>query len=298
MRVLLPALLLLFASAASAGDVRTDQQVYSPALNKPLTYSIYLPGAYGRGGERFPVIYLLHGYGANHKEWLARGNLEQILDSLIASGEIPPLIAVMPYAAKSWYVDSAKLGGPGDYETALARDLISHIDSRYRSVNARSHRMVAGLSMGGYGALRLAFFHPGTFSAVASFSGALFEDAGIPDFAGGAGASEAAEKWYLGAFGRPFDRERYMALNPFSRVGAIAKRPDPPRILITSGDDDYFDFYEGSAALFIDLRRAGVPAELRIDDGGHDWKLWRKQFTAGIGYLTEPLGASTQTNKR
>jgi len=299
LHLLAAVLLLLPLHTASAGEVRTGLQAHSAALSGPLRYSIYLPDAYQGGAERFPVIYLLHGYGANHREWLERGRLAEILDGLIGSEKIPPLVAVMPDAGKSWYVDSAKTGGPGDYETAIVRDLVGHIDTRYRTNRTRSHRLVAGLSMGGYGALRLAFAHPDRFGAVASFSGALFEGVGIPGVDGAIEQSpQAAERWYVGAFGRPFDPDRYRALSPFSKVQALARHRTPPRILITSGDDDYFKFYEGSAALFAALGRAGVPAELRIDDGGHDWQLWRKQFARAIRFLTAPLRHASRESDR
>ena len=298
MHAMLVAILLFLAAPAVAGDVRTGLRADSPALNKPLTYSLYLPEGYSGAGT-FPVIYLLHGYGGNDREWLERGKLEEILDALIEAGEIPPLIAVMPDAEKSWYVDSAETGGPGDYETAIVRDLLDHVDARYRTNRARSHRMIAGLSMGGYGALRLAFFHPDKFAAVASFSGALFEGVGVPG-AGQQGGNtlEAAQKWYGGAFGRPFDPDRYIALSPFARVATLARQQEAMRILITCGDDDYFNFYEGSADLFADLRRAGVAAEMRIDDGGHNWQLWRGQFVAAIRYLTSPLSEKPRRSAR
>lgn len=283
--------LALFLGVARAGEVRTGLSAQSPALNGAMTYSLYLPDAYRENPARqFPVVYLLHGYGANDREWLELGKVDVALDRLIVEEIIPPVIAVMPYGAKSWYVDSAALGGPGDYETAIMQDLIDHIDRSYRTIAERRGRLIAGLSMGGYGALRMAFFHPDRFSAVASLSGALYETVGIPGVDKPVEqAQEEAEHWYRGAYGRPFDAAIYKARSPFSRVAALSRMENPPKVLIMSGDDDYFRFYEGSAALFESLRRAGVPSELRIDDGGHDWELWRRQFPAVMRFLTRDL---------
>ncbi len=290
--LLLAAMLAVFASAgAQAGEVRTGLDFESRALGAPLTYSLYLPDAYkDEPARRFPVVYLLHGYGANDREWIELGRIGETLDALIAAGDIPPIVAVMPFAGKSWYVDSAALGGPGDYETAIQRDLPAHVETQYRAIPERGGRVVAGLSMGGYGALRLALFHPERFSAVASLSGALYETTGIP----GVGkpvddAAQEAEYWYRGAFGRPFDAALYADRNPFSRVPALSRMEEPPKILILSGDDDYFKFYEGSAALFVRLRDQGIPAELRIHDGGHDWELWRAQFPEVMRFLAAAL---------
>jgi enterochelin esterase family protein len=279
------------AAAADAGDLRTGLSFASRALGAPLRYSLYLPDAYARQPEvRFAVIYLLHGYGGNDREWTERGQADAILDRLIGEGEAPPVIAVMPDAGKSWYVDSAALGGPGDYESAIAGDLIEHIDAEYRTISRREGRAIAGLSMGGYGALRLAFFNPERFAAAASLSGALYEEIGIPGVERPvATALQDAERWYHGAYGRPFDIATYIARNPFARIGELSRMQAPPEILITTGDDDYFKFYEGSCALFVALRRAGLAAELRVDDGGHDWRLWRGQFPEVLRFFVEAL---------
>ena len=144
--------------------------------------------------------------------------------------------------------------------------------------------------MGGYGALRLAFFHPDRFVAVASLSGALYPAVGIPGVEKPvAEAQKEAEQWYLGAYGRPFDPEIYKKRNPFAQIGALVRMEMPPQILITTGDDDYFKFYEGSAAMFLALREAGLPAELRVEDGGHDWPLWRAQLPEIMRFFAKSL---------
>ena len=101
------------------------------------------------------MLYLLHGRGDSMSAWV---QMKGALDELIASGEIPPTIAIMPDAPwssrASYYVDSAYRGAdPGrPVETAFTEDLIAHVDATYRTVADRSGRGVAGYSMGGYGA--------------------------------------------------------------------------------------------------------------------------------------------------
>jgi enterochelin esterase family protein len=279
----------LFAKPTGAGEVRAGLGFRSEALAATLPYSLYLPDAYAaEPTRRFPVIYLLHGYGAGDREWIELGRAAETLDRLIASGEAPPMIAVMPYGTKSWYVDSAALGGPGDYETAIVRDLPEHIESAYRARTDREGRAIAGLSMGGYGALRLAFFHPARYIAAASLSGALYDGVGIPDVGKPvAEAAAEAEQWYFGAYGRPFDPRIYLARSPFSQVAMLGGMERPPSVLIACGDDDYFKFYEGAAAMFTALRNAGLPAELRIEDGGHDWPLWARQFPEVLRFFAK-----------
>ena len=75
------------------------------------------------------MAYLLHGLGGGRHEWRRDGRVADTLDRLIAAGELAPLIAVMPEAGKSWYVDSARFGGEGDYERAIVQDLIPGIDA-------------------------------------------------------------------------------------------------------------------------------------------------------------------------
>jgi S-formylglutathione hydrolase FrmB len=290
-RAFLLLLLICWIGPVQAGEVSRDRTFLSEALAGPMRYSLYLPDAYREQTDaRFPVVYLLHGYGADNNEWLDFGHADETLDRLIASGQIPPIIAVMPYAEKSWYVDSASLGGPGDYETAIVRDLAAHVEAEYRAIPERRARYIAGLSMGGYGAMRFAFFHPGRYQAAASLSGALFEDVGIPSFAGpvetgDADMQEQADFWFLGAYGRPFDAGIFRERNPFSRIGELGGGGGAPEILIMSGSDDFFGFHKGSAALHTALKRAGIEAELLIEEGGHEWELWRAQFPRVMQFL-------------
>ena len=261
---------------ALAGEVLTDQQAPSPALGRPLTYAVYLPDEAARGAGPLPVAYLLHGYGGGQREWLQGGRLEALLDRLIEEGAIAPLIAVMPEAGKSWYVDSAEFGGPGDYQTAIARDLVRHVDATYPTSASRSGRAVAGLSMGGYGALNLAFRHPDVFGAVAALSPAIFAPAG----ASGrnrqlGGTPESLDRWYPRTFGDNFDPEIYAERSPFAMVAALADLATPPRILIAVGDDDFFKLYFGAVEMFVALKEAGVGLEFRVYDGDHTWDFWR-----------------------
>ena len=286
----------------AAGEVKRDQSFLSQALDGPMRYSLYLPDAYHSQPEaRFPVIYLLHGYGADNREWLDFGKADETLDRMISSQEIPPFIAVMPYAGKSWYVDSVELGGPGDFETAIVRDLVTHLNAAYRVLPGRGGRYIAGLSMGGYGAMRFAFFHPKRYQAVASLSGALFEGVGIPSVegpieGGDASIEEQAEYWFHGAFGRPFSANTFRRRNPFSRIETLARGGVIPEILIMSGDDDYFGFDKGSAALYAALQRADIKAELIIEDGGHEWRMWRSQFPRVMRFFAQALKDAESKN--
>jgi enterochelin esterase family protein len=252
-----------------------------------LSVQVYLPEGHG-GGRRYPVVYLLHGYGGGRFQWLDDGNLAARLDRLIGEGRLPPMIAVMPDGANSWYVDSASYGGPGDYETAIERDLVAAIDARYDTDPRRQARAIAGISMGGFGALRLAFKYPGTFGAVAAMSPAIWKPGALSWTHGPAtmDAQAAAAKFFRTTAPAGFDVVTFESQIPFAHVAAVAAVADPPRIMLTVGDDDYFEHYDGTVEMFMDLRVAGLKPELRVADGGHDWLHWGPMAEQALQFLS------------
>ena len=286
---------LAAAAVARAGTVLEDLRAPSPALGGEIAYSLYLPDGIVEG-ERLPTLYLLHGYNGGQREWLKGGRLEALLDRLIGEGSLPPLIAVMPQGGKSWYVDSAAFGGPGDYETAIVRDLMAEVERRFPSAGERALRGIAGNSMGGFGALRLAFRHNDLFSAVVGLSPGIYKHDGR-SWAQGLPSewNQKREQWFPRTTGETFDKATYVAQSPFADVERVAVMPEPPRILLMVGDDDYFRLYEGTIELFLDLRDAEVAAELRVGDGAHDWKYWRRTLPEALRFLAAEWPGSAET---
>lgn len=275
------------APAASAGEI-LERVAPSPALGRDLPYVVYLPDAAAAGDARFPALYLLHGYGGGRHEWVRGGRIEETLDRMIADGAIAPVIVVMPEAGRSWYVDSARFGGPGDYETAIVRDLVTAVDAAHPTRAEPRFRAVAGLSMGGHGALRLAFGHPETFGDVAALSPAIHDAGGL---SGPLGATpEERERWYPRTTGATFDLATFHAQSPFALIAEVTAQRDPPRVFLASGDDDYFDLQDGTVGMYLALRRIGLEPELRIGDGGHDWAYWRSVVPEMLGFLDAGFG--------
>ncbi len=173
---------------AGFGDIESIR-FKSPSLEgNPLgnsstrVTSVYLPPSYDEGGE-FPVIYMLHGALGTHRNYIQNpgwigdfppGGIEGVLDRLITNGEMEPVIVVMPNGDSiyggSWYTNSIL---NGNYEDYIVTDLVDFIDSNYRTVSERNGRTIAGYSMGGYGAFKLAMKHPDVYCAAASSAGPI-----------------------------------------------------------------------------------------------------------------------------
>ena len=153
------------AAAAYAGEIRAES-LPSKALGRAMPYEIYLPDGYESGRQHYPVLYLLHGAGGDERSWSERGHIREKADQLIASGAIPPAIIVMPGCPACWWVDGAK----DKAETAFWSDLVPTIEMRYRTIETRGGRLIAGLSAGGYGAVRFALRYPDRIAAGAALS--------------------------------------------------------------------------------------------------------------------------------
>ena len=131
--------------------------------------TVYLPPSYAtERARRYPVVYLLHGYGGTDGNWTGRQlNLPEIADKLFAAGIVREMIVVMPNAFSlhkgSMYSNSATTG---DWETYVARDLVVYVDGHYRTIPERMSRGLAGASMGGYGAIRIGMKRPDVFSSL------------------------------------------------------------------------------------------------------------------------------------
>ncbi len=178
-----------------------QQEFYSRALDNSgldadMPYYVYLPPDYSTAGRRYPVLYMLHGAAASYEEWLAYGFVDAV-DRLIVNMEIQPMIVVFPQGDYAYWVNHAD-GGPrwGDY---VARDLVRHIDATFRTLPLAARRGVGGLSMGGHGALQLAFNYPHVFGVAGAHSPSLREEDGELPFLGSGEEWEQRDPIWLAA---------------------------------------------------------------------------------------------------
>ncbi len=166
---------------------------------------IYLPPGYADGSERYPVVYLLHGFTSSGVAWLNSSafarNVPERMDDLISSGAIPPCIGVFPdgwtaLGGGQWINSD----GHGRYRDYVAKDLVNFVDRTYRTVAKPGARALVGKSSGGYGAWVISRFHPEIFSHIGVHSGdAAFEYCylgGLPQALGPIIKAGGIEAWF------------------------------------------------------------------------------------------------------
>ena len=305
-------------AAPAHGALRADT-LWSQSLGIRKQFLVYLPPSYaGEAVRRFPVAYYLHGLYGNESDWVRQGQIVQTLDSLIARG-MQELIVVMPDGDDGWYTTwntlpnaSACRAAPRaepaasycvpwpHYDDYIARDLVAYVDSTYRTLPARAHRGIAGLSMGGYGAVSLALAYPDVFSAAASHSGTLSplhrptaDSTTSSREAYAASAAELARIWgniwplIHPAFGT--DTSAWSARDParLLRHAMADTLAALPALYLDVGRDD--PLAHQTRDFERTLRALDVPHRYVEEAGGHDWGYWRRQLVASLGWLAERL---------
>ena len=161
-------LAMLLANIVSTWGVQVDTiMVKSSSMNKNIQVIVVTPDvATGEKATHCPVIYLLHGYGGNAQSWISiKPNLPEIANE-------KGIIFVCPDGKNSWYWDSPH-NPQYRYETFISSELVSYIDSHYKTIASPKGRAITGLSMGGHGAMWNALRHPNVFGATGSTSGGV-----------------------------------------------------------------------------------------------------------------------------
>ena len=263
----------------------------SPTLGYDYPYSVYLPDNYDtQSTTPYPVIYMLHGSFGTDRDWVSRGNLQQVADRLIRAGHIPPAVFIMP-GSRSWWVD----GHNEPARSAFFNDLMPHVEATYRVGQERHLRGVAGLSAGGYGALNFALERPDLFAAVAALSPASYVP--LPP--------RNSSAWRHPAFINDqgqFDRELWETLNYTAHLEEYRLRVTPRGtdeegdlppvpLYISAGRSDVYDA-EFHARLLRQAMERIQPNEVRLDlyPGGHTWQVWRASLPAALNFLFQYVG--------
>jgi putative tributyrin esterase len=266
-------LILLFSLMAcgqvvEAARVRTVQ-FKSKLTGKLLPYSVVLPTSYEEQGKEkssYPTLYLLHGLSGNHSNWFSKTKLTEYAAHY-------EMIVVTPEGGDGWYTDSATV--PADkYESYIMQELLSDVERRYRAVKAREGRAIAGLSMGGYGALKFGVKYPDQFIFAASMSGAL--DAATRTAANPGFAWDYIRPSIMQTFGEADNQTRAdNDLYRLFRAVSTERKGSLPFFYLDCGTEDGFLATNRELATILLERK--IPHEFRQLPGGHNWAYWDAQ---------------------
>ncbi|MGQ9731777.1 MAG: alpha/beta hydrolase [Candidatus Zipacnadales bacterium] len=236
---------------------------FSKALIKEVGFNAILPDRQDRPGP-YPVFYLLHGLSDDYTAWLRWTSIERYVREL-------PLIVVMPDGDRCFYCDTAD---GRQYEKVIVCDLIRFVDNYFSTVPHANGRAIGGLSMGGYGAMKLGLKYPNLFCSITGFSGAY----------------EVFRKWekmtpewqqMLGT--RKAAREN----DCFALARRLQGKPTPA-IRFDCGVDDFL--IDHSRHFHNHLERLGIAHEYEEFPGTHDWGYWDLRIQEAIAFHCRVLG--------
>jgi S-formylglutathione hydrolase FrmB len=261
--------------------------IKSAILERPVRYCAFLPERFDQDKMRhYPVLYYLHGLGDNEQSLLNFGGWDVIAE-LRRQGKVGDFIVLAPSAGHTFYVNSAD--GKVPYEDFFMKEFMPQMEKKYRAESTRAARGITGVSMGGYGALRLGFKYPDEFAAVSAQMPALIAD--LPkDFTSGGRGSPGS---LMGdVFGSPFSRTYFERNNVFyfakTDSTASLKRM---KIYFNVGSNDDYGFEAGAQQLDRLLSSRGIPHEFHIYPGGHDPQFVIRHFGEVIEWQWKTIGA-------
>jgi len=248
------------------GSPYFEEKLNSKLMGRDMPYRIIVPGVANIDAAskvRYPVIYLLHGLYGHYSNWTDKTKLTEYFRSY-------KFIIVMPEGGNGWYSDSATAAAD-KYESYIVKELIPEIDAKYPTIVDREHRIIAGLSMGGYGSIKFGIKYPSMFSLVGSFSGAVNAAAFNEKNAGAIGKTVDAA---FGADDGPARRSNDI----FEMLKTIS--PDAvkglPYVYLSCGTDDFL--FQSNRDLDQIIIEKKITHEYREHPGAHTWEFWDDQI--------------------
>lgn len=254
-------LVLALVSQASIVDTAFT---YSTAMKKQIRVVVIRPDNYDKAKE-LPVVYLLHGYSDNYAGWITKAKgFEKAADQYNC-------IIICPDGGfSSWYWDSP-VDSSYRYETYISRELVNWADSKYKTIKNKKGRAITGLSMGGHGALYLAFRHPDVFGAAGSMSGGV-DIRPFPnnwDMAQRLGTyAEYPERW-----------EKNTVINMLHLL-----TPGKLALIIDCGTEDFF--FKVNEELHQQLLLRNVQHDYITRPGSHNWEYWKNAIQYQLLFMS------------
>lgn len=232
-------------------------EVMSQAMGRNIKNVVVMPQQYFDDVEdnKYPVLYLLHGADGCYNDWSRKADLHRLADQY-------NVIIVCPDGQDSWYFDSP-IDPKMQFETYVSKELVSYIDSHYRTIANRYMRAITGLSMGGHGALFLAFRHPDVFWSCGSMSGNM-------------DITQFTDRWHIRArLGNYEDNPQrwhdHAVINQLDKVKNCSLKP-AQNILIDDGLNDIF--IKNNIAIHDKMVEMGIDHDFTVRPGRHSWTYW------------------------
>jgi S-formylglutathione hydrolase FrmB len=300
----LPALLVAFIAAGALPAAAYGQNATAPApaagrveygtfpsasLGQDVSYAVSLPPSYDSDTRRrYPVVIFLHGLFNSERDWQGRG-VQAEIDRLRAERKIGEFIVAVPYGANSFYLN----GKDGlRYEDAIVKDFIPYVDKTFRTTATARERVIQGISMGGFGALVIAFKHPEMFTAVAAHCAAIFEE--LPKPPASADDRRGTYRYQIATkiFGSPYDEAFFKANSPLGLISLHADQIKKLKIYFDVGEQDRYGFAAGNRSFDEALTKAGVPHEFHLTPGDHGWSYLISRSEPAFEFISRALSAT------
>ena len=276
--------LALLAPAITHSQERADcRALRSAILQSSVRYCVYLPASYSAADaktRKYPVLYLLHGLGGNEQsialdgEWTALQNLRR-------ENKAGEFLVVAPDGWDTFYINSRD--GKTPYGDFFVGEFVPFVERTYRVRTERAARGITGFSMGGYGALRMAFAHSELFGSVSAHSGALMR-APPQGVSAGASSGNLAAQLLAKVFGNPIDRKFWDLNSPYVLARKNAAALLKMKIYFDCGTEDSYGFYRGASELHETLDSLKIPHEFHLYPGGHSVSYLRAHRDASFEF--------------
>jgi enterochelin esterase-like enzyme len=277
-RTILLFLALALALSASAQSKIVTDSVNSAKLGCEQKYNVYLPAGY-KDSESYPVIYLLHGLYGDYSNWAGTGRMKDVADLLIASGEVVPVVIVMPNAGNSdvhGYQNGYFNVKDWPYEDFFFQEFLPAVEKKYYCGGSKGQRAIMGLSMGGGGSVVYAQRHPDLFSSAYGMSAWL--DNKHREVRG---TDKPGSKLVITDNSvRDHSALDFVANADAATIGQLKT----VKWFLDCGDDDFL--LQLSVDLHFKMKAAGIPGQLRVRDGGHTWEYWHTALYTALPFAS------------
>jgi S-formylglutathione hydrolase FrmB len=279
--------LLVYCIAISLPSVaaKVDTlEIASMVMQKNIRTAVVIPDSYKKSKKPFPVLYLLHGGTGSFRDWLTKTPDKSLLHRLADQYQ---LIIVTPDGGPTSYYFNSPLDKTSQYETFISKELLEKIEGTYRTIKERKGRVIAGLSMGGHGAMYISTKHPELYCAAGSMSGVMNINTAtwkVPaDFA------KLRSENFARLLGPPQD-----AANPYPEYTAVGRinefKASGLKLIFDCGVDDFL--IDTNRDLHQRLVAGQIPHDYIERPGAHTWEYWENALPYQVLFFYKVL----QTN--